>query len=52
MAPSSGPIPTGRLLTVEEFTAETGHKPEAKLEWFLHGEQIYHREGKGWYAYP
>lgn len=45
-------IPTGRLLTVEQFTAETGEKPAAKLEWFMRGEQIYHREGSHWYAYP
>jgi hypothetical protein len=39
-------------LTDREFEEVYGGKPPAKLEFFLRGDELYHRELGGWRLYP
>lgn len=39
-------------LTDREFEEVYGGKPPAKLQFFLRGADLYHREAAGWRLYP
>lgn len=39
-------------LTDREFEGVYGGRPPAKLQFFLRGDELYHRIAGGWHLYP
>lgn len=38
-------------MTAEQFERIHGSKPPAKLQFFLRGDDLYHRDGEDWILY-